>query len=75
MSNDYPEWDNKAFGAMAYSALAVEGWDTEELLAVEADPEWVEAAREWAEAEGQPFPPVAQGRDFAGQIIAAAFGF
>lgn len=63
------------FAAMAYSALAAEGWDTEELLAAEADPMWVEAAREWAAREDMPFPPTAQGRDFAGQIIAAAFGF
>ena len=67
--------EDTAFSAMAYSALAAEGWDTEELLAAEADPMWVEAARAWAEAEGMPFPPTAQGRDFAGQIIAWAFGF
>jgi hypothetical protein len=73
--SEYTEWEDAEFAAMAYSALAVEGWDTEELLAAEADPEWVAAAREWAAREGQPFPPTARGRDFAGQLIAAAFGF
>lgn len=72
--SDYPEWDDKEFGEMAYRGIAVEGWDTEEALAIEADPEWVAEARAWAARNGEPFPPVAVGRDFAGSIIAAVFG-
>lgn len=64
-----PEWE-----AECYRALQVEGWDTEELLAAEADPVYVELAKVHAERTGAPWPPPAVGRDFIGQIIAYSFG-
>jgi hypothetical protein len=67
--------EEQSFGEMAYRALAVEGWDTEELLAAEADPMWVAEARAWAAEAGEVFPPESVGRDFAGSIIAAYFGW
>jgi hypothetical protein len=61
------------FAAELYLAYRVEGWGTEELLAQEAEPSEVALAKAWAEAHGEPWPPVPTDPDLASQIIRAAF--